>query len=66
MALPAVDGGLWGPLLEKTFAKSMGTYQQINAGFSPEALDYLTGAPTDVIGLEDTKEGTDKAWNHIS
>jgi hypothetical protein len=39
------DGSIWGPLMEKVFAKVAGNYEYITAGTSKEAFDSLTGAP---------------------
>ena len=39
------DGGLWGALIEKAFAKRYGNYEHIIAGIPSEAIRSLTGAP---------------------
>lgn len=39
------DGGLWGPILEKAFAKLSGNYEYISGGWVDESLRLLTGAP---------------------
>lgn len=42
----ATDGGLWAPFMEKIWAKASGNYEIIEAGWSSEALRFVTGAPT--------------------
>jgi hypothetical protein len=39
------DGALWGPLLEKLWAKINGNYELTQAGWQHEALRVLSGAP---------------------
>lgn len=39
------DNALWGPLVEKAFAKFHGNYQHIISGRSIDGLRELTGAP---------------------
>jgi calpain len=39
------DGALWGPLLEKAFAKLHGTYEAIISGDPRHSIEVLTGAP---------------------
>jgi hypothetical protein len=43
------DLNIWAALLEKTFAKIMGNYENINYGWQSESLRFLTGAPTYMI-----------------
>jgi len=40
-----LDNSLWGPLLEKAFAKANGAYEFIEGGQPYEAIDFLTSAP---------------------
>ena len=40
-----MDGALFGPLLEKLWAKINGSYEKTTAGWSHEALRVLSGAP---------------------
>lgn len=40
------SGGLWGPFLEKAWAKANGNYEMVEGGSASEALRFLTGAPT--------------------
>ena len=39
------DGALWGPILEKTFAKYLGNYEAIDAGVASHGIEALFGAP---------------------
>jgi hypothetical protein len=39
------DGALWGPLLEKAFAKLHGTYEAIISGDPISSIEILSGAP---------------------
>lgn len=41
-----VDGALWGPLLEKVWAKINGNYESTAAGWQHEALRVFSGAPS--------------------
>ena len=44
---------LWVLLLEKAFAKAMGSYDALRMGWAYEALMDLTGAPTTKIFFDD-------------
>ena len=39
------DGAIWGPIIEKAFAKRFGNYEHIISGIPSEAVKMLTGAP---------------------
>ena len=41
------DGALWGPLLEKAFAKMHGTYEAIIAGDPEHSIEVMSGAPAE-------------------
>ena len=40
------DGALWGPLIEKAFAKLHGNYESLIIGFATHSINVLTGAPS--------------------
>ena len=42
------DGSLWGPLLEKAFAKLHGNYEALARGDPRNAIQYLTGGPSEL------------------
>jgi hypothetical protein len=42
----ADNGALWGPILEKAYAKISGNYEAANAGAPGEAYKAMNGAPT--------------------
>ena len=61
----ASDGALWGPILEKTFAKYLGNYETIDAGVASHGIEGLFGSPLfkdfiheDVI----SEERQDELW----
>ena len=39
------DGALWGPILEKTFAKYLGNYEAIDAGVASHGIESMFGSP---------------------
>lgn len=45
-------GELWPLILEKAYAKLHGSYQRIEAGAMSEALEDLTGAPTQLLSAQ--------------
>jgi len=59
-AQPGETGALWSSILEKLWAKVNGNYAQINGGYVPEALDFLTGVPTAVYQVDDLDE--ERTW----
>ena len=42
----AADGSLWGPMIEKIWAKVNGNYENINEGSVTEGYDFMLGAPS--------------------
>lgn len=57
---------LWGPLLEKAWAKLNGNYEQIAAGKVDHVLKALTGAPTMRIAFDALlPESPSEIWNFI-
>ncbi|VDK50017.1 unnamed protein product [Cylicostephanus goldi] len=55
---------LWVPLIEKALAKQLGSYSRLLAGRTIEGLATLTGAPVEVISLEDDMD-PDIRWARI-
>ena len=44
-AMPGDNGSLWGPILEKAFAKAIGSYAAANGGYTATGIRALTGVP---------------------
>jgi len=42
----ATDGALWGPFVEKAWAKASGNFERSIGGWPSEAMRFLTGAPS--------------------
>lgn len=57
------DGSLWGPILEKAWAKVSGNYERINLGGADEAFRFFTGCPTDYT--EFSWLSTDDVWTYL-
>ncbi|RCN26930.1 calpain family cysteine protease, partial [Ancylostoma caninum] len=55
---------LWVPLIEKALAKQLGSYSRLRAGRTIEGLAMLTGAPVEVVSLEDETD-KDIRWARI-
>ncbi|WKY09591.1 hypothetical protein Q1695_002168 [Nippostrongylus brasiliensis] len=55
---------LWVPLIEKALAKELGSYSRLRAGRTIEGLATLTGAPVEMISLEDETDA-DVRWARI-
>lgn len=68
-ANPSPDKELWGPFLEKAWAKVSGNYEVTEAGWTSEAMRFLTNAPSttyktteyDVAGLMALVQPADQA-----
>lgn len=58
------DGALWGPVLEKAWAKVNGNYERTELGMASESLRFLTGCPADYYDL--TIYNADSIWEIIS
>jgi len=50
------DKSLWGPLLEKAFAKFYGNYEVLEAGWAGIAMSVLTGGPFVRIEVKTTED----------
>ncbi|KAK6028961.1 calpain family cysteine protease, partial [Ostertagia ostertagi] len=55
---------LWVPLIEKALAKQLGSYARLRAGRTIEGLATLTGAPVEMVSLEDDTD-KDVRWARI-
>ena len=58
------DGSIWGPILEKAFAKYHGNYKHIIGGVAPNAVKALYGAPNKTIYHTNTTAA--KLWKELS
>jgi len=58
------DGALWGPLIEKAFAKYHGNYDQLVAGVAGRAIGTLTGAPYETLSTDEFDE--ESLWQMIN
>ena len=54
------DGALWGPILEKAFAKFIGNYEALEGGLSGFGIRMLTGAP--YIAYWHEEQDVDSLW----
>lgn len=52
-----VDNQIWPILLEKAFAKAYFCYEAIERGHTIEAINLITGAPSEYVHLERLSEG---------
>jgi len=60
----ATDGALWGPFLEKAWAKVSGNYEFTESGWPDEAMRFLTGAPSYTYWTEDYTSS--EIWDIVS
>lgn len=58
---------LWPMVLEKSFVKSIGTYDALKSGNSSAAMEFITGAPSQTISIKDvTKNNMGEAlWRFL-
>jgi len=59
-----LDNSMWGPLLEKAWAKANVNYESIIGGRVFEGWDFLTSAPHQIIRLEYLS--ADALWDKVS
>jgi len=59
------SGALWGPFLEKAWAKANGNYEIIEGGWGVEAIRFLTGAPTSSYYKGSSYTDAITAWNIV-
>ena len=57
------DGALWGPILEKAFAKYHGNYWHMEGGSPQMAIKTLNGAPVKYVMHSDATEA--KIWTEL-
>lgn len=57
------DGALWGPLIEKAWAKMNGNYEQIVGGWMKEAVNFLNNSPAST--LDCVNYSGNEAWTII-
>lgn len=55
-AKQGVDNAMWGPILEKIFAKAMGNYEATAGGWGAEAFEALLGINTERIKVSNTDD----------
>ena len=61
---PGPDKAIWGPLIEKAFAKFHGSYESIVGGNPANGVRFLTGAPADIVKHSETAN-VDAFWKKI-
>ena len=64
---PGPDKALWGPLVEKAFAKFHGSYESIVGGNPAEGVRFLTGSPAMEFyhPFLDSEEKKDELWEFM-
>lgn len=58
------DRAIFGPIIEKAFAKRYGNYEHIIAGFPTDAIRVLTGSPMETIYHDETS--VEKLWQRLA
>lgn len=53
MAQPAKSGLMWGPIIEKAWAKVKGSYSNADGGLVENGIRFLTGAPVFLLDSQD-------------
>ena len=59
------DGEMWVAVFEKAFAKLHSSYQAIEAGSPGQALECLTGAPSERLQFRTSEASEDKVWQRL-
>lgn len=54
------DNAVWAPLLEKAFAKYLGSYESLIGGFEYFAFQTISGTPTEELWLDELTQ--DELW----
>ena len=57
------DGSLWGPIIEKAFAKFHGNYARIEEGWQSDGVNTLNGSPS--FDIDNGSETLDHIWNTL-
>ena len=65
--MDAKNTAMWAPMLEKAWAKVMGSYDMADGGFFENGLSALTGAPVFKHSSAEIENQNvaDAAWSHI-
>ena len=58
------DGALWGPILEKAFAKFLGNYENLEGGLSGPGIRMMTGSP--FVSYWHNKTDADSLWQILT
>jgi hypothetical protein len=56
---------MWGPILEKAFAKYTGNFQHMQGGQMGDGVRMLTGAPYEMHMHKDAKWTADTLWAEL-
>ena len=58
------DGALWGPVLEKAYAKYIGNYEALNGGYVGPGIENIVGSPWQDV-WHDWDTTADELWEGI-
>ena len=58
------DGALWGAIFEKSFAKYLGNYETIDAGWGAHGIEAMTGSPFESI-LHWELQNKEELWDKL-
>ena len=56
------DGSIWGPILEKAFAKVYGNYSHLVSGDPRNAARALNGSPSTLFSHKSSRNSADSMW----
>lgn len=61
------DNSLWGPLVEKAIAKSVGNFWHLDTGINADGVSILNGGPYEMIqhSVQNIKYNLDEYWELI-